>query len=251
MKRYLYIAILSSLCGISWSQCITGNPGTNCSGPLNIQPQSGNTGQSAVTLIDLGLPLPSPSAGEYTLSIASGMILESDNGNGYHSLVGASGPTGATGAAGPTGSQGLQGPPGPTGTEGPPGPIGTSAAPPDYSFYYGPGFKAATGTSEFGNSLDRDQIDMTNAISVRFLVTLAASVLPDGSYAQAEYTPDGENWYALSGEVPVTTRTGIYSSGWQDLPAGASGDYVVRIVVYNAGSSAAELGVRQLHLQFK
>jgi len=145
----------------------------------------------------------------------------------------------------------VQGPQGATGTEGPPGPAGTSAAPPDYSFYYGPGFNAAAGTSEVGNSLDRDQIDMTNAISIRFLITLAASVLPDGSYAQAEYTPDGVNWYALTGEVPVTTPTGIYSSGWQALPTGASGDYVVRIVVYNAGASAAELGVRQLHLQFK
>jgi len=92
---------------------------------------------------------------------------------------------------------------------------------------------------------------MANALSVRFLITLANSVLPGGSYAQAEYTPDGVNWYALSGEVPVTTPTGIYSSGWEDLPTGASGDYVVRIVVYNAGASAAELGVRQLHLQFK
>jgi hypothetical protein len=254
MKRYLYIGILILLSGVSWSQCITGNPGTNCSGPLNIQPQSGNAAQSAITLIDLGLPEPSPAAGQYTLSIAGGMILESDNGNGYHSLVGPSGPqgpTGAVGAIGPAGSQGLQGPQGPSGAEGPPGPTGTSAAPPDYSFYYGPGFHAAAGTSEVGNSLDRDQIDMTNAISVRFLITLAASVLPDGSYAQAEYTPDDVNWYALTGEVPVTTPTGIYSSGWQDLPAGASGDYVVRIVVYNAGDSAAEFGVRQLHLQFK
>ena len=254
MKRYLYIGILTLLSGISWSQCISGSPGTNCSGPLNIQPQPGNTGQSALTLIDLGLPVPSPGIGQYTLSIASGMILESDNGNGYHSLVGPSGPqgpSGASGATGPAGSQGVQGPQGSIGTEGPPGPAGTSAAPPDYSFYYGPGFNAAAGTSEIGNSLDRDQIDMTNAISIRFLITLAASVLPDGSYAQAEYTPDGVNWYALTGEVPVTTPTGIYSSGWQDLPTGASGDYVVRIVVYNAEARTAEFGVRQLHLQFK
>jgi hypothetical protein len=103
-------------------------------------------GNLRITLIDLGLPLPSPGIGQYTLSIASGMILESDNGNGYHSLVGPSGPqgpSGASGATGPAGSQGVQGPQGPTGTEGPPGPAGTSAAPPDYSFYYGPGFNAA------------------------------------------------------------------------------------------------------------
>lgn len=252
MKRYLLIAILLIailiFSGISWAQCSTGQSGTNCSGPLNVQPQPGNAAQSAISLIDLGLPLPNPTIGEYTLSIASGMILESDNGNSYHSLMGPQGPMGANGATGPAGTLGPQGP---TGTEGPPGPTGTSAAPADYSFFYEPGFNAAVGTSEVGNSFDRDQIDMTNAVSVRFLLTLAASVLPDGSYAQAEYTPDGVNWYALSAEVPVTTSTGIYSSGWQGLPTQASGDYLVRIIVYNAGASAAQLGLRQLHLQFK
>ncbi len=250
MKRYHLLIAILILSGISWAQCNTGQSGTNCSGPLNVQPQPGNTSQSAIALIDLGLPLPDPIVGQYTLSIASGMILESDNGNSYHSLVGPSGPQGLMGANGAAGPAGAQGPPGPTGTEGPPGPTG-SAAPADYSFFYGPGFDAAAGTSEVGGSFDRDQIDMTNATSVRFFLTLAASVLPDGSYAQAEYTPDGVNWYALSAEVPVTTPTGIYSSGWQGLPTEASGDYVVRIVVYNAGTSAAKLGLRQLHLQFK
>jgi hypothetical protein len=107
------------------------------------------------------------------------------------------------------------------------------------------------GTSEVGNSLDRNQIDMLSATSVRFVLTITTSVLPSGSHAQAEYTPDGTNWYALSGEVPVTTPSGIYSSGWQGLPTGADGDYVVRIVVFNAGTSAAQVGLRQLHLQFK
>jgi Collagen triple helix repeat (20 copies) len=250
MKYYLLFAIII-LSGISWAQCSTGQSGTNCSGPLNVQPQPGNTGQSAIALTDLGLPLPNPTAGQYTLSIAGGMILESDNGNSYHSLMGPSGPQGPMGANGATGPAGAQGPQGPTGIEGPPGPIGTSSAPADYSFFYGPGFNAAAGTSEVGNSFDRDQIDMTNAISVRFLLTLAASVLPDGSYAQAEYTPDGVNWYALSAEVHVATPTGIYSSGWESLPTEASGDYVVRIVVHNAGANPAELGLRQLHLQFR
>src|SRR5271168_4672935 len=104
MKHYLYIGILILLSGISWAQCTTGNPGTNCSGPLNVQPQPGNTGQSAITLIDLGLPVPSPAVGEYMLSIASGMILESDNGNGYHSLVGPPGPQGPGGPQGASGT---------------------------------------------------------------------------------------------------------------------------------------------------
>jgi hypothetical protein len=251
MKRYHLLVAMLILSGISWAQCSTGRSGTNCSGPLNVQPPAGNTVQSAIALIDLGLPLPNPTFGQYTLSIASGMILESDNGNSYHSLMGPSGPQGPMGTKGTAGPAGSQGPQGPAGPEGPPGPTGTSSAPADYSFFYEPGFNAAIGTSEVGNSFDRDQIDMTSAVSVRFLLTLAASVLPDGSYAQAEYTPDGVNWYALSAEVPVTTPGGIYSSGWQGLPTEASGDYVVRIVVYNAGTSDAQLGVRQLHLQFK
>jgi hypothetical protein len=92
---------------------------------------------------------------------------------------------------------------------------------------------------------------MTSATSVRFVVTIAAAALPSGSYAQAQYTPDGTNWFPLSGEVPVTTPFGLYSSGWQGLPNAANGDYIVRIVIFNAGSVAAQIGVRQLHLQFK
>ena len=263
MKNHLLIGVLSLLSGISWAQCATGNPGTNCIGPLTVQPQSGNTGQSAITLLDLGLPVPAPAVGQYTLSIASGMLLESDNGKSYHSLVGApgpQGPQGATGAAGPAGTQGTQGPPGLTGAAGPAGPAGAqgaqgppgaTAAPSDYSFYCGAGFNAAVGTNEVGNSFDRDQIDMLSVTTVRFVLTMATSVLPSGSYARAEYTPDGTNWYALSGEVPVTTPNGIYSSGWQGLPTGANSDYVVRVVVFNAGTSAAQVGLRQLHLQFK
>jgi len=107
------------------------------------------------------------------------------------------------------------------------------------------------GTNEVGGTLDRDQIDMLNATAVRFVLTMATNVLPSGSYAQAEYTPDGTNWYALSGEVPLTAPNGIYSSGWQGLPTGADGDYVVRVVVFNAGTSATQVALRQLHLQFK
>ena len=263
MKNLLLIGLLILLSGISWAQCATGTPGTNCSGPLTVQPESGNTAQSAITLVDLGLPVPAPAAGQYTLSISSGVLVESDNGNSFHSLVGASGPqgpqgvTGAAGAAGPAGATGAPGltgaagAAGPTGATGAPGPPGATAAPSDYSFYYGNGFNAGVGTSEVGNSLDRNQIDMLSATSVRFVLTITTSVLPSGSYAQAEYTPNGTNWYALSGDVPVTTPSGIYSSGWQGLPTGADGDYVVRIVVFNAGTSAAQVGLRQLHLQFK
>jgi hypothetical protein len=383
MKNCWLVVMLSLLSGMSWAQCANGNPGTNCSGPMSVQPQSGNTTQSAITLVDIGLPVLSPVAGQYTLSIASGMLVESDNGSSYHSLMGLQGPQGPSGAAGSTGAQGAtgtpgtvgqtgsqgpagsvgpagvagatgavgpagatgavglvgaQGTPGATGTpgavgpagpqgvagptgsagavgpvgpagamgatgavgaqgatgatgttgavgsigpagalgaqgvagavgpagsvgaqgsagaqgpQGPQGPAGTVAAPSDYSFYYGTGYRAGVGTIEVGSSYDRDQIDMTNSTSVRCVVTIGLVALPSGSYAQSEYTPDGTNWFPLSGEVPVSTPSGLYSSGWQGLPTAANGDYMVRIVVLNAGSVPAQIGLRQLHLQFK
>jgi hypothetical protein len=281
MKNCFLIGLLTLLSGISWSQCATGNPGTNCSGPLTVQPQSGNTGQSAITLVDLGLAVPAPAVGQYTLSIASGMLLESDNGNSYHSLVGPLGPqgpqgaagatgatgaqgaqglkglTGATGPQGPAGAQGAQGltgaagPTGPVGAQGPQGPPGTLAAPPDYNFSGWGSFSAPAGTSEVGNSLYRNQIDMLSATAVRLVLTLGMYPLPSGSYAQAEYTPDGTNWFALSGTVPVTAPYGIYTSGWQGLPTGANGDYVVRIVTFNTASRTTQCSLYQLHLQFK
>jgi hypothetical protein len=281
MKNFLLIGLLTLLSGISWSQCATGNPGTNCSGPLTVQPQSGNTGQSAITLVDLGLAVPAPAVGQYTLSIASGMLLESDNGNSYHSLVGPLGPqgpqgatgpagaagaqgiqglrglTGATGPAGPAGAQGARGltgaagPTGSAGAQGPQGPPGTLAAPSDYNFSGWGSFSAAAGTSEVGNSLYRNQIDMLSATAVRLVLTLGMYPLPSGSYARAEYTPDGTNWFALSGTVPVTAPYGIYTSGWQGLPTGANGDYVVRIVTFNAASKTTQCSLYQLHLQFK
>ena len=125
------------------------------------------------------------------------------------------------------------------------------AAPSDYSFYYGTGYKTGVGVVEVGGSTDRNQIDMINASSVRFILTLAAAALPSGSYAQAEYTPDGTNWFPLSEQVAVTTPNGIYLSSWQGLPTGANGDYVVRIIVFNAGTTDAQIALRQLHLQFK
>src|SRR5580698_6238484 len=138
MKNCLLIVMLILLSGISWAQCTTGTPGTNCSGPLSVQPQTGNNTQSAITLVDLGLPVLAPAAGQYTLSVASGMLVESDNGNNYHSLVGAQGPQGATG---PTGPQGTTGAPGAVGPIGPQGATGATGA-------IGPqGATGATGTT--------------------------------------------------------------------------------------------------------
>lgn len=263
MKYRLLIGVLTLLSGLSGAQCVTGNPGTNCSGPLNVQPQAGNTRQSAITLVDIGLAVPAPAGGQYTLSIANGILQESDNGNSYHSLVGPPGPQGATGAPGPkgaTGPTGATGPAGPagakgatgaTGAQGPQGPQGTLAAPSDYSFSGWGWFSANAGTTEIGYSLYRNQIDLLSATAVRLVLTLGMYALPSGSYAQAQYTADGTNWYALSGRVPVTTPFGIYTSGWQGLPTGANGDYMVRLVTFNTASSATQCSLYQLHLQFK
>ncbi|MGA8541409.1 MAG: collagen-like protein [Terriglobales bacterium] len=245
--KYLSIALVGLISSISGAQCITGSPGTTCSGPLSIQPQAGNVAQSAITFVDLGLAMPAPAAGQYILSIAGGLLLESDNGNDYHSLVGA---PGAPGPQGDTGARGPKGVPGPTGAQGPQGASGIMAAPSDYSFSGWGSFSAAAGTSEVGNSLYRNQIDMTNATLVRLVLTLGMYALPSGSYAQAEYS-DGTDWIALSGTVPVTTPFGIYNSGWQALPGGANGDYVVRIVTFNSASGTTQCSLYQLHLQFK
>ncbi|HMD17670.1 MAG TPA: hypothetical protein VKH18_13485 [Terriglobales bacterium] len=254
------ISTVALASGISWAQCTTGSPGTNCSGPLSVQPPAGNKRQSAITLVDLGLPVPAAAVGQYTLSIATGILVESDNGNNYHSLVGPpgtqgaqgtsgpSGPTGARGALGPTGAQGSQGS---QGSQGPQGAPGTVPAPADYNFSGWGSFSADAGWNEIGNALYRNQIDMLSAISVRLVLTLGMYALPSGSFAEAEYTPDGTNWFALSGRVPVTTPFGLYTSGWQGMPTGANGDYVVRIVTFNSASTTTNVSLYQLHLQFK
>ena len=108
MKNCLLIVMLSLLSGISLAQCTTGTPGTIVR-TIERAAADGNNTQSAITLVDLGLPALAPAAGQYTLSIASGMLVESDNGNNYHSLVGPQGPQGATGPTGPQGTTGAQG----------------------------------------------------------------------------------------------------------------------------------------------
>ncbi len=168
----------------------------------------------------------------------------SQGATGATGTTGAVGPVGPQGAQGPQGTVGAIGPAGPAGVQGPAGPQGppgTMAAPSDYSFSIAAGYKTNVGVMEVGNALDRNQVDMINATSVRFILTLAAAALPSGSYAQAEYTPDGTNWFPLSEQVAVTTPNGIYPSSWQGLPTGANGDYVVRIVVFNAGTTLPRL----------
>jgi hypothetical protein len=101
MKRFAYFLIMLSC--FSAAQCTSGNPGTNCMAPLTVSPAAGNTVQSAIVLVDIGLPVPTPAVKSYILSIVSGVIQESDNGGAYHSLVGPPGQNGATGPMGPPG----------------------------------------------------------------------------------------------------------------------------------------------------
>ena len=126
MKKLSMIAVFVAMMSVlSAAQCTSGQSGTNCPGPLTVSPQTGNTQQSAIILVDIGLTAPPPAAKQYILSIVNGSIQESDNTGTYHTLVGPQGPAGATGATGAAGAQGPQGPQGQTGPQGPQGPNGS------------------------------------------------------------------------------------------------------------------------------
>lgn len=218
MKSHWWL--IANLClasGISWAQCTTGSPGPNCSGSLSGQPPTGNTRQSAITLVDLGLPVPAAVVGQSCRGTRRDRFRRSP------------GIARITGAAGPP---------------------GTVPAPADYNFSGWGSFSADSGWNEIGNALYRNQIDLS-AVSVRLVLTLGMYALPSGSFAEAEYTPDGINWYALSGRVPVTTPFGLYTTGWQGMPTGANGDYVVRIITFNSATVTTQVSLYQLHLQFK
>jgi len=140
MKNIAWLCPLILLASFMSAQCTgNGQSGTSCTGPLTVTPQSGNATQSAIILVDISQPAPSPAKSSYILSIVNGIIQESDNGQPYHpqaatvsvgtTTTGAPGsqatvtnsgttqnavfnftiPAGQTGA---TGSQGQPGPPG-------------------------------------------------------------------------------------------------------------------------------------------
>jgi hypothetical protein len=264
MKLFIKTILLACLSGSAVAQCSAGGSGTNCNGPLTFVPPPGNTVQSGIVFIDLGLPSAAPEPGHFNISILGGILQESDNGAPYHSLVGPAGPRGLRGWPGRDGIDGQNGqgvPPG--------GTLGQilmkeSAAnydtawvnrpgtmPFDYTFRYASGsVLVAPGTHELGFA--RNWIDMSGVSQIRLVVTSGLRVLPAGSYAQAQYrsTVDGQ-WYALSGQAPLVDGADAYSSGWAAIPPGAIGDYVVRVVVFNSGTDAAPVGLQQEHLQFK
>ena len=94
---------LASLVGLSVAQCTGSSQGTTCTGPLTVSPPSGNTTQSSIILVDIGQPVPQPAAGQYTLTIANGVLQESDNNGAYHTLVGPQGNPGINGTNGTNG----------------------------------------------------------------------------------------------------------------------------------------------------
>jgi hypothetical protein len=139
--RLLIVLLLAASFARAQGNCVPdpSGTGTDCSGPLNIIPQTGYPYNPNVAFPDWGLPAPPPQVGLYILALSSGEWMESDNGLPYHTLVGPQGPQGNTGAPGPQGVQGTQGaqglqgpqgltgpagPQGQTGPQGPPGPAG-------------------------------------------------------------------------------------------------------------------------------
>ncbi len=144
---YSIILLFVALSGICSAQCANGGSGTSCNGPVTVSPPRGNTSQSAIILTDLGsgTSAPSPSSGNYILSIINGSIQESDNNGFYHSLIGPMGPAGLQGPAGPVGVAGAKGPQGTTGATGATGPSGAAGGTGPAGATGPPGTTGATG----------------------------------------------------------------------------------------------------------
>lgn len=79
MKRLFLFVFLTT--NMAVAQCAQGTNGTNCNSPLNV---SGSTAaQSSVGLTDNGAAPPEPAAYQYWLSIDSGTLRVSSNGQPY------------------------------------------------------------------------------------------------------------------------------------------------------------------------
>ena len=79
MKQVIIVMFMAT--GIALAQCGSGTSGTNCNSPLNV---SGSTAaQSSVGLTDNGADPPAPAPTQYWLSISSGTIRLSANGQPY------------------------------------------------------------------------------------------------------------------------------------------------------------------------
>ena len=198
-----------------------------------------------------------------------------DFGAGYVSMqgpMGPRGPQGIQGAQGPTGPQGsigatgLQGPRGATGSPGPRGNLGPQgltgpqgvpgpaimldyplvvrgARTPGTTVYWTmPWFL----TELYGDAV-RIQADLSNATKVRIYAEIGSHHGPSGSTFFSQYSIDGGNtWNTLTSVTEVSTQ-GSHVSTWQQIPVGAVGDVVVRVVA--EGGNASKVDIKAVHLQ--
>lgn len=126
MKLLATVLLLGSFAGAQCPAMIPG-PGTTCSGPVLITDKP-PTVQSSVILVDIGLPNPKPTKGQYIVSIVNGTIQESDDAQPYRTLTGPKGDKGDKGDVGATGAVGVQGATGAVGAQGPVGATGVPGA---------------------------------------------------------------------------------------------------------------------------
>src|SRR5690242_13451983 len=105
MKLSLKLLSLLLLAGLAGGQCTvsTTSNAINCTGSaplvINVPVSTGGSPPGSIQL-QIGGSDPAPKPGFVWLSVASGQVLESDNGNPYHSLVGPQGPSGPQGIQG-------------------------------------------------------------------------------------------------------------------------------------------------------
>lgn len=123
MRHIKYFVWLALTVG-TFGQCTANSsgPGTVCVGPMTMS----NTFPPGSITLTIGGTDPIPAAGKVILSVSSGVAMESDNGQPYHSLTGPQGPKGDPGPVGATGASGPSGPQGLIGPQGPPGPSGNA-----------------------------------------------------------------------------------------------------------------------------
>jgi hypothetical protein len=96
MRLYAILLMLGTLAGAQCSPLSPG-PGTQCAGPVVVQPPANPVEQSSFILVDIGQPPPTPAAKQYILSVVTGTVQESDNGGAFHTLVGPQGNPGSNG----------------------------------------------------------------------------------------------------------------------------------------------------------
>lgn len=205
MKR-LFV-FLFMVTGIAVAQCAQGTNGTNCNSPLNVS--ASTAAQSSVGLTDNGAAPPEPAAAQYWLSIASGTIRLSSNGQPYV----------------------------------------LPGMPTNYLLMAQAGgtFSQTVAAGAAGSTAALSQIDMTLPQQVRLVVSSAAST--PNCTVRAQYY-NGASWVNLTDAITLNGAS-VHTTVWDTIPAGANGDYQIRLAFNNAGTTAAAVGLRSAMLQFR